>query len=95
MGNEIDEIMDEFDFERVHKVMVALNWKWQCGDELPSIADLRRHARTLLRVVVEGKDIHKAHTNGFTAYMHDGLLGLRFEVSSHEIEIEVEKGIGQ
>lgn len=89
----IDEILDEFDFEKVHRVMVALDWKWKHSDDLPSVKDLRRHARTLLRVVVEAKDIRQARTNGFTAYMENGLLGLRFEVSSYEIELE--KGIGQ
>jgi hypothetical protein len=24
----IDDIIDEFDFEKVHKAMTALNWKW-------------------------------------------------------------------
>jgi hypothetical protein len=89
----IDEILDEFDFEKVHKVMVALDWEWKHSDELPSPAKLRHHARTLLRVVAERRDIRYAHTNGLTAYMENGLLGLRFEVSSYEIKVE--KGIGQ
>lgn len=89
----IDEILDEFDFEKVHRVMQALDWKWHNTDGVPSIADLRRMARSLLNQVVESKGIHSVGSGGFTAYMHHGLLGLRFEVSSYEIELE--KGIGQ
>jgi len=92
MGNEIDEILDEFDFEKVHKVMVALGWEWYDTDGVPSIAELRKKARHLLKELVNSKH-QSIGTGGFTAYMHDGLLGLRFEVSSHEIEVE--KGIGQ
>lgn len=90
----IDEILDEFDFEKVHRVMVALDWQWYIQGEKtnPSIADLRRTARSLLQHVVNNKNIAAA-SGGFTAFMHYGVLGLRFEVSSYEIELE--KGIGQ
>lgn len=89
----IDDILDEFDFEKVHRVMVALGWQWYDTDGAPSIGDLRRTARSLLKRVVEEKDLRSIGTGGFTAYMENGLLGLRFEVSSYEIELE--KGIGQ
>ena len=89
----IYEILDEFDFEKVHRVMVALDWQWSGTDGVPSIGDLRRQARSLLQQVVDSKDTHSIGTGGFTAFMHRGLLGLRFEVSSYEIELE--KGIGQ
>lgn len=89
----IDEILDEFDFEKVHRVMTALSWTWYREPEVPSITDLRRMARYLLKQVVESKGIHSVGSGGFTAYMHHGVLGLRFEVSSYEIELE--KGIGQ
>lgn len=91
----IDEILDEFDFEKVHRVMLALDWKWYIeGEQVnPSIGDLRRTARSLLKQVVESKGLHSVGSGGFTAFMHYGVLGLRFEVSSYEIELE--KGIGQ
>lgn len=89
----IDEILDEFDFEKVHRVMVALDWQWYGIDGVPSIGDLRRQARSLLQKVVDSKDTLSVGTGGFTAYTHYGVLGLRFEISSYEIELE--KGIGQ
>ena len=85
----IDEILDEFDFEKVHRVMQALNWKWHGSPDVPSIADLRRTARSLLKQVVEVPNLSRTATGGFVAYMECGVLGLRFEVASFE------KGIGQ
>jgi hypothetical protein len=93
MNKEIlDEILDEFDFEKVHKVMVALNWTWHSNDGVPSIGDLRRAARELLNDLVRG-EFRCVGTKGFYAYMENGLIGLRFQVTDWEVEIE--KGIGQ
>lgn len=89
----IDEILDEFDFERVHRAMIALQWSYHNTEGTPHIGDLRRLARSLLKQVVEAKGIQSVASGGFTAYMHSGLLGLRFEVT--QFEVEVEKGIGQ
>ena len=93
MFNPIEDLLDEFDFNKVHRVMQALNWRWAGIDGVPEVPDLRRQARDLLRHIAEAKNVRSVSTGGFTAYMHDGLLGLRFEVSAYEIEIE--KGIGQ
>jgi hypothetical protein len=91
MNKEIlDEILDEFDFEKVHKAMVALNWKWVDG--VPTIGDLRRTARELLNDLVRG-ELRGVGTGGLCAYMENGLIGLRFEVTNWEVEVE--KGIGQ
>lgn len=46
----IDEIMDEFDFERVHKTMEALNWQWR-DEGIPDIPTLRKAARSQLKQV--------------------------------------------
>ncbi len=46
----IDEIMDEFNFARVHKVMVALDWKWASSkNHIPSMDELRTETERLLR----------------------------------------------
>ena len=36
----IDDIIDNFDFKRVHSVMEHLNWKW-VDKGIPSIDDLK------------------------------------------------------
>lgn len=46
----IDEIMGEFNFARVHKAMVALDWKWVSSKNyIPSMDELRTEAEGLLR----------------------------------------------
>jgi len=52
----IDEIMDEFNFARVHKAMVALDWKWASSKSyIPSMDDLRETAESLLRGAAESR----------------------------------------
>jgi hypothetical protein len=50
----IDDIIDEFNFEKVHKAMTALDWKWAIpvtGDDgplilqVPNLARLKEFAR--------------------------------------------------
>lgn len=49
-SDDIDDILDCFDFERVKKVMDFLDWQWyDCG--VPEIWDLRKKARVLLNDV--------------------------------------------
>ena len=43
----IDDIIENFDFKRVHSVMEHLNWKW-IDKGVPSIDDLKDTARHLL-----------------------------------------------
>lgn len=81
----IDNILDEFDFGRVHKAMVALNWQWHNVDGVPTIGDLRRNARNLLIDVTQGNYV-MVGSGGFFAYKDAEVLGLRFEVTSYETE---------
>ena len=53
----IENILDEYDFHRVHKVMEALEWHWCSADDgIPSIGELRRQARRLLEDVYRYED---------------------------------------
>ena len=47
----IDEIMDEFNFARVHTAMAALDWKWAVtsNNNVPTMDELRTEAERLLR----------------------------------------------
>ena len=82
----IDNIMDYFDFDKVLKTMIALDWKWIKEDhkslddlEIPSIERIRKTARTLLIRAVEIKD--STSTGGFQAEYDDCNLYLRFVVA--------------
>lgn len=64
LQNHIDDIMDWFDFDRVHKVMVALDWKWVNAEEgVPNQAELRQQVRRLMKDCY-----HKAHYGSDVIY---------------------------
>lgn len=46
---DIETILDEFDFCKVEKVMQALEWRWASVGCVPSIGDMRRWCRRLLK----------------------------------------------
>lgn len=81
----IDNILDEFDFESVHKAMVALNWTWSSTDGVPTIGELRRQARELLKELIKSNN-EIIGTGGFYVYRNWTAIGLRFEVASYETE---------
>lgn len=90
-----DNIMDNFDFERVHRVMEALEWGWATGGNfdtvIPDTSDIRKTARKLMDEVIEkyaktGKEWYCVSTGGFDVELlvneDDGLpdLTLKFVV---------------
>ena len=81
----IDNIMDYFEFDKVLKTMIALDWKWVKEDykslddlETPSIERIRKTARKALMRAIEIKDYTSG--GGFEAEYDDGNLYLRFVV---------------
>jgi hypothetical protein len=66
---QIDEIMDSFDFERVQKIMEALNWQWH-EEGVPDIYTLRTEARKHLKqaAAIGGT----SGSGGFTAIYMEG-----------------------
>lgn len=88
MRELIEEITDEFDFEKVHRTMKALNWTWHDTDDVPTIGDLRRQARELLQELFRNDRYHLTGTGGLFAYRIADTVGLRFEVTSYEVEKE-------
>lgn len=63
----IEEILNEFDFEKVHRVMQFLDWRWYPNNKVPSIASLKQTARLCLNGIVdEGAERHM--TGGLVAY---------------------------
>ena len=69
MQEQIDEIMDTFDFQKAHKMMLAVGSTW--GDEgTPEEYELRARAREFLKQAA--KDGY-ACTGGFTALLEEGV----------------------
>ena len=89
MNKQIDEIMDWFDFDKVHEVMTLLNWEWASAKGIPSIQEIRAGARARLR---EAADRGFCSTGGFTAQRVDDKdwvrMKLYFEVASWDVEGE-------
>lgn len=91
---KIDEVLDKFDFEKVHHVMEFLEWTWG-GDEdshIPDIPELRKTARKLLKDASEIKKGRRCtSTGGFYAeaeyYRKQIYLRLYFAVEEQETDI--------
>lgn len=80
MKEKIEQIMENFDFEKVHKVMVALEWEWYLGTwggfGIPSVGAIQKAARRLLSEAWTNKTT--VSTGGFSAEYDDGDLIFRF-----------------
>jgi hypothetical protein len=57
----IDEVIDKFNFEKVHVAMTALDWQWATtadnGYAIPTLSRLKAMARVLLRKSVTDKQV--------------------------------------
>jgi len=80
-----DIILNDFNFEKVEKVMEFLNWKWVDGgvpgnfEYQPKIADLKEVASLCLNNVINSADDeHSCSIGGFEALKTNGMLELRF-----------------
>ncbi len=49
----INEVIANFDFERVQQVMKALNWTWCGSEEVPTIGELKVSAGDRLSCAIE------------------------------------------
>lgn len=85
---QINDILEEFDFEKVHSVMVFLDWQYAKPNPVtgvieyykPTIEDIKKSARKYLEHVWDmptSEDAQVCHTGsgGFMAYrgFYDGL----------------------
>lgn len=87
----IEEVLDAFDFDKVHKVMTMLDWHYATPDQgefvemVPTHYMLIKTANKLLREVsqYEDKQRHEIVTGGFRAvFDEDEDLELRFEIET-------------
>lgn len=63
---KIDDIMHNFNFEKIHKVMEMLDWKWAMTKfGVPTIEELKEEARRLLVEAANGET--QVATGGFRA----------------------------
>lgn len=85
---QIQNILEYFDFERVHETMVKLNWTWVSSDlkleYIPEIEELKEHAKERLENAIKYK---WSESGGFIATNTSGVLNLYFVVESTGFDI--------
>jgi hypothetical protein len=87
---ETADIMERFDWNRVHKVMTALEWSWWWTKTVPTVEELQATALEMIHAVIrlyekEGESTF-CSTGGFVARIHTfknaaPQLTLHFEVA--------------
>jgi hypothetical protein len=86
----IEDILKNFDFERVNKCMKVLDWGWFNTDgTIPSKYELESTARVLLQRVIKER-LKQLATGGFEViyYKKEKILELKFVVESYDITKE-------
>lgn len=85
---EIERIMNEYDWDKVHKVMTFLDWKWGSGPggtlEIPNVDRLKKRAKEMLEDVAGSAGWMSLWCGGFIAdkMTEDGELALHFSIES-------------
>jgi hypothetical protein len=80
----LGQIIDRFDFQKVHDYMVQVDWKWR--GEIPTIDDLKRTAAILLvNAMQNSEETMSTGTGGFIAYKFPWGLELVFAMEAKAI----------
>lgn len=85
---QIDDIMNNFDFEKVEKAMSLLNWEWHQDGlaRVPYVFRMKQTAERMLTECVNGKFV-KISTGGFKASYENDILRLSFELANSSTEV--------
>lgn len=71
----VDELLEDFDFVKVHETMVKLDWRWyrpgEEGTRVPSLDEVKASGKKLLQETAESAAMSKGEyvigTGGFRA----------------------------
>lgn len=83
------EIMDNFDFEKVFKVMVVLSWRWSIKGVLraPTVEEIKDTASSIIDSLLNS-DYREIQSGGFTARYEesedDKYIKLEFVIEHYE-----------
>lgn len=79
----VDRVLEVFDFNRVHRAMIALEWKYTNDPQSPDVETLKSTARRLLVEAAEEDADHAEHTSGgFRAWRVQDNLYLTFAIET-------------
>lgn len=87
----IKEILEEFDFEKVHEYMDEKGWGYGSDNEIPSIPNLVMFAHKLLDELLSDDDLNYVSTGGFTALRISGQINLQFSITEYFMDDEYER----
>ncbi len=84
----IKQILTQFDFAKVHAVMVLIGHKWEIDGRLavPDIERLRTRCAELLGRAIEIESA--ASAGGFTAFCDGQEVNLGYDLESAAVEME-------
>ena len=89
MDKQIEEIMDNFNFNKVHRVMVSLGWVYAM-EGVPTLESIKKTALGHLKHVKNTEDCISIESGGFRASIKEGegqkYLILQFIVASWDTE---------
>ena len=88
---QVQEILKNTGFERIHKVMWMLDWKWGDNEYPPSIPELKQCAEELLQTLIDNPSVDWTTCGGFRAWRNEGgngedSLALAFELTGWEFD---------
>ena len=98
--NHIREVLREFNWAKIHKVMKVLDWQWAPINRVPTIGELKDQARRILEAAWDCKG--RTEIGGLVAEYEDKSLYLSFcvdQVSSwylnEDLDDLVDDGLGR
>lgn len=91
LEEDFQRLLKEFDFGKVRKVMLALDWKWyHIGKpRVPDVREMKDMVSGLFDCILN-KGWQNVSSGGFVLSNVDGCLWLRFIVEEAEIIPEIE-----
>lgn len=93
----VKEIFESFNFENIHKAMVATKWSWYLGKDendnenhgTPTLDTIKRHSLILLKKAYDEEK--QISTGGFTCGIDDGQLYLVFTLEENSTNLHTQK----
>ena len=83
MKDQIQKIMNNFDFEKVHNIMKFLNWTWFPWNIVPTVDMLKQEAESLLIQISSHPKYKNISTGGLEVIIDKQTINLRFIVEEY------------
>jgi hypothetical protein len=90
LRNNFEDVLMQFDFQKVHMVMNLLGWTWGGEKETPTVQDMEETVRELfdhsVKDLENGQNLAIHSTGGFEVEIHrNGNVFIRFILEEYGI----------